>query len=188
MINKKLWLILLSVICFCGVAVLIVMGVKRTSQPDLVEGLQSLGLKTFEAYDAKPYVKDENDPLDADDSVTYVIYYRYIDSKYGEIVFSQGVDNQAYGDYQLSQLIAEENPEYAKTYSVERYVYVYRDNGETKWTFEDKEKTLEEESKIIDPTVKTSSTLYYTVAGILLIAGAYLLFIALVPNRSGETK
>jgi hypothetical protein len=185
---KKLWLMLLSLICLIGVAILVVIGVKRTSQSDLVEGLESLGLKTFEAYDAKPYVPDEDDLQDVDDSVAYVIYYHYFDPKYGEIVFSQGVDSQVFGDYQLSELIAKDNPEYAKVYSVNRYVYVYRDEGEIKWTFEDKERTLDEESKIIDPTVKTSSTIYYTVAGILLMAGADLMFIGIVPRRTQEQK
>ena len=105
-----------------------------------------------------------------------------------EIVFSQGVDSQTYGDYQFSRLIAEDNPEYAKVYSVKRYVYVYRSNGETKWMFEDKENSLEEESKLIDPTVKASSTIYYSVAGILLLAGVYLLFIVLVPKRTPEAN
>ncbi len=185
---KKLWLTLLSLICLAGAVILVVIGIKRTSQSDLVEGLESLGLKTFEAYDAKQYDRDEDDPQDVDDSVAYVIYYHNFDPKYGEIVFSQGVDSQTYGDYQFSRLIAEDNPEYAKVYSVKRYVYVYRSNGETKWMFEDKENSLEEESKLIDPTVKASSTIYYSVAGILLLAGVYLLFIVLVPKRTPEAN
>lgn len=188
MLNRKFWQIILALMCFAAVAVLIVIGVKRTTQSDVIDGLESLGLKTFEAFDDKPYEKGADEPDDVDDSVTYIIYYHYFDPKYGEIIFSQGVDNQVHGDYQLSMLIAAENPEYAKVYTVDRYVYVYRLNGETTWIFEDEERTLEEVSKIIDPTVKTSSTIYYTVAGILTLAGAYLLFLVFVPKRPPETS
>ena len=112
MLNRKFWQIILALMCFAAVAVLIVIGVKRTTQSDVIDGLESLGLKTFEAFDDKPYEKGADEPDDVDDSVTYIIYYHYFDPKYGEIVFSQGVDENEFADYNFGKSIAKNNPEY----------------------------------------------------------------------------
>ena len=177
---KKLWLMLLALICLIGVAVLIVIGIKRTAQSDLVEGLESLGLKTFEAYDAGP---DEDG-----EEGSFIIYYRYVDPKYGEIIFSPSVDKNEYGSYLFDAEVAKTDPEHANRKTVDRYVYVFPLNGKTESIIEDHTYSLDEVSKLIDPTPNVSATYYYIFAGILLLAGAYLLFIALVPKRTPEQK
>ncbi len=180
--NKKGWQFILAVLCFIGVAVLVVIGVKRASRSDLVEGLESLGQKTFEAYNTKTEEEDGE--------TTYIVFYRYIDPKYGEIVFSPGVDKAEFDSCRYSlvnyETYHEMYPDTVKKPTIDRYVYVYPLNGKTESIIEDQPYSLYEVSKLIDPTPTVSATYYYIFAGILLLAGAYLLFLVFVPKCSKE--
>ncbi len=182
--KKKIFFIILSVMCFIAAAVFVIVGVRRTNHPAVIDGLVSLGELTLEAYDAGP---------DESGDGQYTIFYRYIDPKYGEIVFANSVDSDDYYSYMFDQMrieqaenteVPKENNEEAKKTSIKRYVYVYPENGRYEAAFQDRYMGLTDVSELIDPSPKVSSTYYYIVSGILMLGGAYMLFLALAGKRS----
>lgn len=181
--NRKAFTIILAFLCVIGAVILAIVGVKRASRPAVIEGLTSLGELTLEAYDAS---------TEADEDGQYTIFYRYIDPKYGEIVFSNAVDSDDYYSYQYDRMRAEaaengeipgEITEVTKKTEIRRYVYVYPSNGRYEAVFQDRYMGLADVSDLIDPSPKVSSTYYYIVAGILLLAAAYLFFLAFTGKR-----
>lgn len=187
--KRKSFFIILAILCVAGAVLLTVIGVKATSRPAVVPGLTSLGELTLEAYDAKEGTNDEDEP--------YTIFYRYIDPKYGEIVFANGVGDEDYYSYLYDRMraeqsqqdgVPEEESEDAQKTTIKRYVYVYPLDGRYEAVFQDRYMGLTDVSELIDPSPKVSSTYYYIVAGILLLAGAYLFFLAFAGRREKETE
>ena len=185
--NRKIFFIILALLCVAGSVVLVVVGVKATSRPAVIPGLESLGEVTLEAYEAR---RGEN----ADDE-PYTVYYRYIDPKYGEIVFANAVSDEDYYSFLYDRMraddaqegeVPEETDEVTKPTTIKRYVYVYPADGHYEAVFEDRYMGLTDVSDLIDPSPKVSATYYYIVAGILLLAGAYLLFLAFTGKRTPE--
>ena len=82
--------------------------------------------------------------------------------------------------------VPEETDEVTKPTTIKRYVYVYPADGRYEAVFEDRYMGLTDVSDLIDPSPKVSATYYYIVAGILLLAGAYLLFLAFTGKRTPE--
>ncbi|MBR4906103.1 MAG: hypothetical protein IKZ44_04540 [Clostridia bacterium] len=185
--NRKIFFIILALLCVAGSVVLVAVGIKATSRPAVIPGLESLGEVTLEAYEAQ---RGEN----ADDE-PYTIYYRYIDPKYGEIVFANAVSDEDYYSYLYDRMrvddaqegeVPEETDEVTKPTTIKRYVYVYPVDGHYEAVFEDRYMGLTDVSDLIDPSPKVSATYYYIVAGILLLAGAYLMFLAFTGKRTPE--
>ena len=174
--RKKVFFIILSVLCVAAAVILVLVGIRRTTQPAVIEGLESLGELTLEAYDAVPDESGEEGQ--------YTIFYRYIDPKYGEIVFSPSVDRNDYESFLFDKNAAELDPENAHKTTVRRYVYVYPKDGRYESVFQDTYMSLYEVSELIEPSEKASSTYYFIMCGILLLGGAYLLFLAFVGKRS----
>ena len=184
--KRKTFFIILAVLCLSGAIVLALLGIKLTSRPAVIEGLTSLGQITLEAYDAQPDETGEDGQ--------YTIFYRYIDPKYGEIVYANSVGEDDYYSYKFDEARAEavqsevpdetdEAGETARRTEIRRYVYVYPKDGRYEAVFFDRYQGLTDVSELIDPTPKVSSTYYYIVAGVLLIAGAYLIFLGLTGKR-----
>ncbi len=185
--KRKTFFIILAVLCAAGAIVLTVVGIKASSHPAVIPGLTSLGEVTLEAYDARVSENAEDEQ--------YTIFYRYIDPKYGEIIFANSVGDEDYYSYQYDRMRAEsaeqtevpdENNEVTKKTSIKRYVYVYPVDGRYEAVFQDHYMGLTDVSELIDPSPKVASTYYYIVAGILLLAGAYLMFLALTGKRVPE--
>lgn len=185
--KRKTFYIILSILCFAAAVVLIVIGVRETMRPAVIPGLTSLGELPLEAYDSREGQNDEDEP--------YTIYYRYIDPKYGEIVFANAVGDEEYYSYQYDRMRAEaaeqaevpdENDETAKKSTIKRFVYVYPQDGHYEAVFQDRYMGLADVSELIDPSPKVSSTYYYIVGGILLLAGAYFLFLAFTGKRKSS--
>ena len=182
--KRKTFYIILSILCFAAAVVLVVVGVKATLRPAVIPGLTSLGELPLEAFDACEGQNDEDEP--------YTIYYRYIDPKYGEIVFANAVGDEDYYSYQYDLLraeaaeqteVPEENDDDANKTTIKRFVYVYPEDGYYEAVFLDRYMELADVSELIDPAPKVSSTYYYIVAGVLILAGAYLLFLAFTGRR-----
>lgn len=182
--KRKTFYIILSILCFAAAVVLVIIGVRETLRPAIIPGLTSLGELPLEAYDAREGQNDEDEP--------YTIYYRYIDPKYGEIVFANAVGDEDYYSYQYDRMraeaaeqseVPEENDETVKISTIRRYTYVYPDNGRYEAVFLDRYMDLADVSELISPTPKVSSTYYYIVGGILLLAGAYFMFLAFAGKR-----
>ena len=187
--NRKIFFIILALLCVAGSVVLVVIGVKATSRPAVIPGLESLGEVTLEAYEAQRGESTDDEP--------YTIYYRYIDPKYGEIVFANAVSDEDYYSYLYDRMraddaqegeVPEETDEVTKPTTIKRYVYVYPADGRYEAVFEDRYMGLTDVSDLIDPSPKVSATYYYIVAGILLLAGAYLLFLAFTSSRTAERQ
>ena len=185
--NRKIFFIILALLCVAGSVVLVVVGIRATSRPAVIPGLESLGEVTLEAYEAGRGENEEDEP--------YTIYYRYIDPKYGEIVFANAVGDEDYYSFLYDRMRADaaqegEVPEVTddvtKPTTIKRYVYVYPVDGHYEAVFEDRYMGLSEVSDLIDPSPKVSATYYYIVAGILLLAGAYLMFLAFTGKRTPE--
>lgn len=186
--TRKTFYIILALLCMAGSVALAIVGIKAASHPAVVPGLTSLGERTLDAYDARQGENAEDEP--------YTIYYRYIDPKYGEIIFANAVGDEEYYSYQYDRMRAEaaqegevpdENDEATKKSTIKRYVYVYPQDGHYEAVFQDRYMGLTDVSELIDPSPKVSSTYYYIVAGILLLAGAYLLFLAFTGKRTRDT-
>ena len=181
--KRKTFFIIISILCFLGAAALVVIGIRATSHPAVIPGLVSLGELPLEAYDAQP--DDSGDGQ-------YTVIYRYIDPKYGEIVFSNAVDAEDYFSYKYDEMRAQEaemsevpseETEVTRKSVIKRFVYVYPKDGRYEAVFQDRYLGLTDVSELIDPAPKVSSTYYYIVAGILLLAGAYLMFLAFTGKR-----
>ncbi len=185
--KRKIFFIILALLCVAGAVVLVVVGIRATSHPAVIPGLESLGEVTLEAYEARRGESTEDEP--------YTIYYRYIDPKYGEIVFANAVSDEDYYSFLYDRMraddaqegeVPEETDEVTKPTTIKRYVYVYPADGHYEAVFEDRYMGLTDVSDLIDPSPKVSATYYYIVAGILLLAGAYLLFLAFTGERTPE--
>ena len=183
--KRTILLSIVAILSIAGAFILAIVGINAASHPAVVPGLTCLGEVTLEAFDSRLGENDEDEP--------YTIYYRYIDPKYGEIVFANAVGEEDYYSYQYDLMRADaaqegeipsENDEVQRKASIRRYVYVYPENGRYQAVFQDNYMGLTDVSDLIDDTPKVSSTYYYIVAGILLLAGAYLLFIAFTGKPS----
>ncbi len=186
--KRKPFFIILATLCIIGAIVLLIVGIRVSLRPAVIPGLTSLGELTFEAFDARQE-KDENN------LTQYIVMYRYIDPKYGEIVLENNVDADDYYSYKYDELraeeasmteVPEETNEITKRTQIKRYVYVYPENGHYEAVFQDRYVGLADVSELIDPAPKVSSTRYYIVAGILVLAGAYLFFLAFVEKRTAR--
>lgn len=177
--KRKIFFGILTALCVAAAILLVIIGVRRTAHSATVEGLDFLGDLTLEAYEAVP---DEDG-----EEGQYTIYYRYIDPKYGEIVFSPSVDRLEYENFIFTREAAAqyEDLETAPKTTVRRYVYVYPTDTGYDAVFQDRYMSLTDVSELIDPTPAVSATYYYIVAGILLLGGAYMLFLALTDRKKG---
>ena len=187
--KRTILLSIVAVISIAGAFILAIVGIRAASHPAVVPGLTCLGELTLEAFESRIGENDEDEP--------YTIYYHYIDEKYGEIVYANAVGEEDYYSYLYDLMranaaqegeIPAENDEVLRKASIRRYVYVYPENGRYEAVFQDRYMGLTDVSDLIDDTPKVSSTYYYIVAGILLISGAYLLFLALTGTRSDAKK
>jgi hypothetical protein len=184
--KRKPFFIILATLCIIGAVILLIVGIRVSMQPAVIPGLTSLGELTFEAFDARQE-KDENN------LTQYIVMYRHIDPRYGEIVLENNVDADDYYSYKYDEMraeqasmteIPEETNEVTKRTEIKRYVYVYPVDGHYEAVFQDRYMGLTDISELIDPSPKVSSTRYYIVAGILVLAGAYLFFLAFVEKRT----
>ena len=96
--KRKIFFIILALLCVAGAVVLVVVGIRATSHPAVIPGLESLGEVTLEAYEARRGESTEDEP--------YTIYYRYIDPKYGEIVFANAVSDEDYYSFLYDRMRA----------------------------------------------------------------------------------
>ena len=178
--SRKTFFIILAALCLIGAGILIVIGIRKTSKPAVIEGLESLGELTLEAYAAGPDEQGEEGQ--------YTIHYRYIHPKYGEIIFSPSVDRSDYDSFMFDREAALLDPDNAPKTTVHRYVYVYP-NGQGGYEshFEDNYMTLYEVSELIDPQDPVSSTVYFIVSGIILLAGVYMLSLTFTGPRGKDT-
>ena len=97
--KRKPFFIILATLCIIGAVILLIVGIRVSMQPAVIPGLTSLGELTLEAFDAREGQNDEDEP--------YTIYYRYIDPKYGEIVFANAVGDEDFYSYQYDRMRAE---------------------------------------------------------------------------------
>jgi hypothetical protein len=188
--NRKTFFIILAVLCIIGAAVFVVVGIRATSQSAVIDGLTSLGELTFEAFDARQETDENN-------MKQYVVLYRHIDPKYGEIVLENIVDKDDYDSYKYDELraeqanlteVPEETNEITKRTTIKRYVYIYPKDGHYEAVFQDKYMALADVSELIAPATPVSSTYYYVFAALLLLVGAYLFFLAFAGKRTPEHR
>ena len=158
-----------------------------TLSDDTVKREVAKRLRNLERLRKKQQEKDENN------LTQYIVMYRHIDPRYGEIVLENNVDADDYYSYKYDEMraeqasmteIPEETNEVTKRTEIKRYVYVYPVDGHYEAVFQDRYMGLTDISELIDPSPKVSSTRYYIVAGILVLAGAYLFFLAFVEKRT----
>lgn len=184
--KRKTFFIIISILCFLGAAALVVIGIRATSHPAVIPGLVSLGELPLEAYDAQQ-------ELDENKNTQYTISYRYIDPKYGEIIYPTSVDATDYDSYKFDEMRAQEadmneipseETEVTRKPVIKRYVYVYPKDGRYEAVFQDRYLGLTDVSDEIYGAEPVNSTYYFIFSGILLIAGAYLMFIAFIGRRN----
>ena len=185
--KRKTFFIIISVLCILGAIALTVYSVIVTTRPAVLPGLVSLGELPLEAFDAQQ-------ELDEYRNTQYTISYRYIDPKYGEIVYSTAVDATDYDSYKFDEMrveeqpveIPDENSELTRKTQIKRYVYAYPDGGQYAYRFYDRYMGLSDVSDEIYGAEPVNSTYYFIFSGILLIAGAYLMFIAIAGRRKAD--
>ena len=186
--KRKPFLIMIGALCLLGAIGLTIYSIIATSRPAVVPGLEYLGNLPLEAYDARQ-------ELDEDKNTQFVIFYRYIDSRFGEIVYTNAVDETDYDSYlfdamrleELQSEVPEETDETTRKSQIKRYVYAYPYGGQYDFRFYDHYIGLTDVSDEIYREIYKSdpvnSTYYFIFSGILLIAGAYLLFLAFTGKR-----
>lgn len=219
--NKRVFFIILAVLCVTAAVVFVLVGAKRTAQPSVKEGLVSLGAirLTFDEDRTREELKAREkalqtvseDPEEQAQNDLYTVIYSYIHPQYGLIEYDYAVDTKK----EYDDLLTDRRP----------FVYegdVFREPDETDEAFRDNSKTVyvyawpktEEESRKaagegnslynfkfsdsirdlydiseeIEPTPKVSSTYYYIVSGILLLGGAYLLFLGLTSGQAARQR
>lgn len=202
--NRKAFFIILSVVCLLAAVGVVVFGTIRTNKPVEVEDVGLLTLRLDEK-DGDIALRRQGKTLkeiDEDGDGEYTLFFKFEHPKYGEIKFSRSVDSVELNDINLrlermeqAQIEAGEGPDGADTYdidtaikTVDKYVYAYPTYDGYDFRFYDSHLTTERVAAMIDDTPKVSNTIYYFVAAILLLGGAYLLFLAFAGGRAKENE
>lgn len=173
--KKKLWLIVLSVLCLAAGVVFGVIGFRQSRVADDYQNLKFVGRLTFEAYAATQ-----------EEDGTYTIYYQTNAEESGALSYARyDVGREEYDSFQFdlavedSDLESEEKPKSTIT----RYVYTYRKDGELCSAIYDSYKTIEEVSLLITDANRVAPLRFYAVAVILLLCGIYILIVALTRKK-----
>lgn len=131
------------------------------------------------AFDDQDTKKDTKEDADTDTTMQYVEYR----NEDGRFSFVREVSNDEYMDFQ----IARENE--GEHRPVQRYVYTYRLNGELQTIIQEQQLSDNQLREIIGNTNKVSAWQYFVFAGLLLVVGAYFLYLAFRPGkRKGTIK
>lgn len=172
--TKKTWLLILAGVCIAGCIAFTAVGIYTTNSAAIYDGLTSLGEVTFHAQAATP-----------EEDGTYTIYYVSEDGLHNYARYDVG--QEEYDSYQFDVAVSMneeiENPPQSK---IKRYVYTYRKDGEFCEAIYDSYKSLYEVSQMIEDGKRVSSVRYYVVAGLLLLCGAYLMFLTLTGKHVPE--
>lgn len=164
--KKKGLLLILAGICIAACIAFMVVGILNTNNAAIYEGLTSLGEVTFYARAATP-----------EEDGTYTIYYKSEDGLHDYARYDVGQEEYDSYNFDVAVSMNEdiENPPQSK---IKRYVYTYRKDGEFCEAIYDDYKTLYDVSRMIEDGNRVSSVRYYVVAGVLLLCGIYIIFVA----------
>lgn len=176
--NKKIGLLILAGVCLIACIAFTAVGIHNTNRSAIYEGLTSLGEVTFYAKAASP-----------EEDGTYTIYYISEDGLHTYARYDVGKEEYDSYNFDVAVSMNEEieNPPQSK---IKRYVYTYRKDGEFREAIYDSYKSLYEVTELIEDGNRVSSVRYYIVAGLLLLCGVYILFIAFSkrnPDRGRKT-
>lgn len=175
--NRKALLLIMAGICIVACAAFAVVGILNLNGAQTYDNLTSLGEVTFYATAAS----EEEDG-------TYTIYYVSEDGLHTYARYDVG--REEYDSYRFDVAVSMneeiENPPQSK---IKRYVYIYRKDGEFREAIYDSYKTPYEVSQLIEDGNRVSSVRYYVFAGLLLLCGAYFIFLAFSkPRGAKESK
>lgn len=208
--SKRTFFFILAGLSLIASVVLVIVGVKRAEQKPILDGLKSLGRITL-TYDEEKTVnfmnsKDGQTVDPEAQSEPYTVVFTNNQTQYGLIRYDLGVDTKAEFD-ELTAATAdfvytgdgfvEEGDSTQSLRRSTKQVYVYAwpkteeeskntpedENSKYWFKFEDYARNLYDISEEIDPSPKVSSTLYFILAAIPLLGGAYLLFLGLTADR-----
>ena len=173
--KRKLWLIILAVLCLLAGIVFGVVGFMGSQTADTFQDLKFLGRRTFEAYAATQ-----------EEDGTYTIYYQTIGDESGAISYARyDVGKEEYDSYQFdvavanSDLDAEQIPKSVIT----RYVYTYWKDGELCNAIYDNYKTVDEVADQIGRANHVAPLRFYAFAVILFLCGTYIMILACTKRK-----
>ena len=210
--RKRTFFLILAALCLAAAVILVVVGVRRTAQDPIIDGLTSLGWITL-TYDEERTVNymssKSTQPADPDgeEDAAYTVVFTYNHPQYGLIRYDLGVDTKSeYNELTAAKadlvftgdvfIESNEDTQTVKRATKQAYVYAWpkteeesrvtpEDENSLYWfKFEDRIRDLYELSEEIDPTPKVSSTRYFIIAAIPLLGAAYLTFLAFAGPRS----
>ena len=164
--NRKTWLLILAALCIAASIAFTVVGILHTNGAASYENLTSLGEVTFTARAAS-----------TEEDGTYMIYYVSEDGLHTYARYDVGQEEYDSYNFDVAVSMNEEieNPPQSK---IKRYVYTYRKDGEFREAIYDKYMTLNEVAELIEDGNRVSYVRYYVFAGLLLLFGGYLVFMA----------
>ena len=202
--NRKMFFIILAALCLVAAIGVVVFGTIRSNAPVEVKDLGLILLELDEQNETIVQLKagKKVDAVEPDENGEYTICYRSIHPLYGEIRYLRTIDKDELSYFAFN--IANEKPtvnydgepimpDENETTSfdkkmIERYVYAYSTPQGYEFMFFDSHQTIDRVTTLIDEAPKVSTTRYYIVAGILLLGGAYLLFLAFAGKRKAAPK
>ena len=174
--NKRALLLILAGLCIVAAAAFAIVGALNINGAASYENLTSLGEVTFYAQAAS----EEEDG-------TYTIYYVSEDGLHTYARYDVG--REEYDSYNFDVAVSMneeiENPPQSK---IKRYVYTYRKDNEFREAIYDSYKSLYEVSQLIEDGNRVSSVRYYVFAGLLLLCGAYFIYLAFSRERKPKEK
>ena len=178
--NKKIWLILLSVLCLAAAAAFGIVGFLNSRSADTYEDLRALGRLSFEAYAATQ-----------EEDGTYTIYYQTVGDETGALSYARyDVGREEYDSYQFDIAVTDANPdaEQIPKSTISRYVYTYRKDGELCTAIYDDYKTVEEVSELIGSANRVAPLRFYAFAVVLFLCGGYILIVALTRKKKEQMQ
>ena len=200
--SRKHFFIILAALCLLAAIAIVVFGTIRSNQPVEVKYLGLISLTLDEENEVIVQLQEGKkvDAVKPDENGEYTIGYVCEHPQYGEIRYLRSVDRDELSyfafsianekptvDYDGEPIMPEENEK--NTFDkqiIERYVYAYPVQDGYDFKFFDSYQTTDRVSALIDEAPKVSTTRYYIVAGILLLGGAYLLFLAFAGKRDRQ--
>lgn len=214
--SRKAFFIILAALCVIAAVVLIIVGVRNSTQDPIKAGLTNLGpiTLTYDEESTLSYMNGKNArPADSNEEqdAAYTVVFSYNHPQYGLIRYDLGVDTKAEYD-ELTAANADlvfsgdvfiepdENAHALKKSTKEVYVYAWPkteeeslktpedENSRYNFKFEDRNRSLYEISEEIDPSPKVSSTRYFIIAAIPLLGGVYLAFLAFAGKRTPSQR
>ncbi|MBQ1821611.1 MAG: hypothetical protein II117_08425 [Clostridia bacterium] len=202
--SRKQFFIILAALCLLAAIGVVVFGTVRSISP--VE-VKDLGLITLELDMQNEIIVQlqegkKVDAVEPDENGEYTICYRSMHPQYGEIRYLRSIDKDELSyfafnlanekptvNYDGEPIMPDENETSAFDKKIiERYVYAYSTPQGYEFMFFDSHQTVDRVTTLIDEAPKVSTTRYYIVAGILLLGGAYLLFLAFAGKRTTAPK